>query len=125
MSWDKKPSTFVVTIEGDLKKFRNKAVLLAHRSLVFGSAVDTGRYRGNHQITINAPAQAAKPNTFAKSPGIALSKGQAELAKANNLPYATVWISNNLDYAMDLELHHREFSGNYARAFNNIKRLKG
>jgi len=118
MGWDKPPSDFNQVIELDLEQLSNEVVLNIHRSLVFGSAVDTGRYRGNHQISIDR--RTTQPVALlAKSPQTAFSRGFQELARGKGKAFRIVWIGNNLPYAMKLELDHRQFSGNYARAFNN------
>lgn len=118
MTWDVKPSTFTIVVEDDIESHRNKIVLNIHRDLVFGSAVDTGRYQNNHIINVGAPASRPR-NTIGESKQPAIARGFAELVGAKGRPYAAVWISNNLPYARKLEFEHKEFSGNYARAYNN------
>jgi len=118
MGWDKPPTRFAMTIEEDVEKLSNVIVLNIHRNLVFGSAVDTGRYRGNHVISINR--KTTQPiNFLSKTPQSAVSDGFQRLAKGKGKPFRIVWIANNVPYAMHLEHNHRQFAGNYARAFNN------
>ena len=82
------------------KELVQKVGLELLRRVVLKSPVDTGRFRGNHQVTIGTPA-AGSLDSVDLGGGQTISKGAAVLAKVPNYP--TVWIANNLSYAMDLE----------------------
>jgi len=79
---------------------QKKVVLEALRRLVEKTPVDTGRARGNWQVTIASPAEGQVEVT--DSDGAAtLVKGLASLIGLPN--FQIVWISNNVDYIEKLE----------------------
>ncbi len=79
---------------------QKKIVLEALRRLVMRTPVDTGRARGNWQVTIDQPAESQLDVTDPDGDPT-IHKGMAVLA---GLPDATVvWISNNVDYIEFLE----------------------
>ncbi|MEN6306679.1 MAG: HK97 gp10 family phage protein [Anaerohalosphaeraceae bacterium] len=79
---------------------QKKIVLEALKRLVMKTPVDTGRARGNWQVTIGRPATAAI-EAVDKSGGETIKKGLAAIADMP--PYQVVWISNNVDYIEFLE----------------------
>lgn len=79
---------------------QKKVVLEALRRLVMRTPVDTGRARGNWQVTIAEPAE-GQLEVNDKEGDTTISKG---LAALTGLPDAQViWISNNVDYIELLE----------------------
>ncbi len=79
---------------------QKKVVLEALRRLVMRTPVDTGRARGNWQVTIDNPTDSQLDQTD-KDGNETIKKG---LAAISNLPaYRVVWISNNVDYIEFLE----------------------
>lgn len=80
--------------------FQKKLVLQALRLLVMKTPVDTGRARGNWQVTIDTPAEGQRDVMDAQGQAT-IAAGLAALESLP--PFATVWISNNVDYIEKLE----------------------
>lgn len=93
----------------DVVRFTSEDIL---RDLVNGSPVDTGRFRGNWQITFNqAPLYALK--RYDKVGGETIAAGDAEIAKyARGSGITTIWFSNMLIYANALEYGHSQQAPN-------------
>lgn len=104
------PSDFAQQV----KKYREKAedrMSALPRAVAFEflacavsrSPVDTGRFKANHQVTINMRPPASLL-AYDKGGNKALAEGRRVLAgyKAGD----TIFISNNLAYAMPLEYGH-------------------
>ena len=83
-----------------LGQFVRKLALQVLRGVVLKTPVDTGRARGNWQVTIGAPAE-SQLDTTDKAGGSTISKGLAELAQYH--PFLSIWVSNNLPYIERLE----------------------
>ncbi|ASY62526.1 Phage protein [Sinorhizobium sojae CCBAU 05684] len=77
-----------------------KVALQALRGVVMKSPVDTGRFRGNWTVSVDAKDTSITDATD-KGGGETIAKGAALIAALP--PYRTVWISNNLPYARRLE----------------------
>jgi hypothetical protein len=91
---------FVKTLpQKHIVPFQKKLVLEALKRVVLKTPVDTGRARGNWQVTIGSPAEGQLEGTGSSDAVIA--RGLAVLA--NLQPYQIVWISNNVDYIEFLE----------------------
>jgi hypothetical protein len=84
----------------EVSQFQRMLVLEALRRIVERTPVDTGRAKGNWQVTIAAPAAAAI-EAFDKDGAETIQKGLAAIAGLK--PYQVVWISNNVDYIEFLE----------------------
>lgn len=84
--------------------FQRLVAMELFRRIILRTPVDTGRARGNWQITINAP-----PTEILEREGKQFeSVINAELGKLNSIPmYSTVYITNNLDYIYYLEYDRR------------------
>jgi hypothetical protein len=90
------------TVEKALAFQRLVAVELFRR-IVFRTPVDTGRLRGNWQMTVNySPDEIKEPD---KSFEAVTNRGISSLATLP--PGSTVFITNNLDYAYYLEYTRR------------------
>ena len=79
-----------------------KVALDVLRGAVMNTPVDTGRARGNWQVSINTPAATSSAATD-KSGTNSLSKGSVQI---NSLPApsgTTIWITNNVPYIERLE----------------------
>jgi len=79
---------------------QKKMVLEALKRLVNKTPVDTGRARGNWQVTISNPAAGQLETTDKEGSGT-IARGLAALGGLK--PYMVVWITNNLDYIEFLE----------------------
>lgn len=81
-------------------KLHRALALEGLRGVVLMSPVDTGRFRGNWQVTQGEPAAGALEATD-KAGGPTIAKGSAVIAQAK--PFSATWIVNNLPYAQRLE----------------------
>ena len=79
---------------------QKKMVLEALKRLVNKTPVDTGRARGNWQVTISKPTK-VQLETTDKEGQDTITKGLAAIGGLK--PYMVVWITNNLDYIEFLE----------------------
>lgn len=112
----------------DIERVGRKVTFELFNALQLRSPVDTGRFRGNWQISSGAPASGVMPTTDQSGTGAA-----AEAAKALTIPLGgTVYFVNNLPYAQRLEygwsqqapqgmvrLTMREFRGYVQRALKS------
>lgn len=87
-------------IDRDGVAFQKKIVLEALRRLAFRTPVDTGRARGNWQVTIGSPAQQALA-TWDKTGDEVVTRGVAAISLLP--PGQVVWITNNVEYIEFLE----------------------
>ncbi|QEG10386.1 hypothetical protein KMI8_11 [Klebsiella phage KMI8] len=93
----------------DVVRFTAEDIL---KDLVGGSPVDTGRFKGNWQITFNqAPLYAL--NRYDKEGVRTIAAGNAEIAKfGKGVGITTIWFSNMLIYANALEYGHSQQAPN-------------
>lgn len=82
---------------------QKQIVLEALRRLIEKTPVDTGRARGNWQVTIGRPAGGSLDQTDADGQET-ITAGLAVLAGLKD--EQIVWTSNNVDYIEDLEHGH-------------------
>ena len=97
--------------ETQLVKFHKKTSFEALRGIIELTAVDTGRARANWQTTNRTPAKGTVPYPSkgkipeGRSETSILSQtvaaGAAAIAKIK--PFSVLWITNNLDYIIELE----------------------
>lgn len=82
------------------------------KDLVIGSPVDTGRFRGNWQITFNrAPLYAI--NAYDQTGAKTIQNGNANIALfAKGTGITSIWFSNMLIYANALEYGHSKQAPN-------------
>lgn len=84
-----------------------------HHDLVVGSPVDTGRFRGNWQVTFDRiPLHSL--NRYDKDGNETIAEGNAEIAKLlqRGAAVTTVYFSNMLIYANSLEYGHSKQAPN-------------
>jgi len=84
-----------------VKLFTKKVALDTLTRIVRKTPVDTGRARGNWQITINTASE-SEVNNVAGS-GISDVVSQGRVALENMEPFSIVFISNNVPYIAYLE----------------------
>lgn len=105
----KEPQVFALELRKLIEKARvapdlvvRKATLDIHSSVVDMSPVDTGRFKGNWNIAYGSPDLTVTTNT---DPSGSEAKSKALTASAS---YAgqSVYITNNLPYAIPLEYGH-------------------
>ena len=80
--------------------FHKKLVLQAMKGIVTKTPVDTGRARGNWQVTVGAPAVGIVDGIDKQ---IKTGRAIAMRALAGLRPFTIVWITNNLPYIVSLE----------------------
>jgi len=98
--FNKELDDFAKKVPDKVTIIQKKVVLEALRRLVMRTPVDTGRARGNWQVTIAEPAENQVEVTD-KEGDSTIAKG---LAALTGLPdYQVVWISNNVNYIEFLE----------------------
>jgi len=121
MSWTNRPTNFTQTIEGDLVERANEIVLFGHRGVVLKSPVRTGRFRGNHIISVGSPNNGSRP--AGSEAGSAISRGLQELSSGRNAVYTIRYIQNNLPYGRKLEngSSRQAPRGVYGITFNEIR----
>ena len=94
---------FSRTMVPEMAELATKKVALdVLRGAVLNTPVDTGRARGNWQVSINTPATTSSGSAD-KSGTNSLSQGAS---KINSLPAptgTTIWITNNVPYIERLE----------------------
>lgn len=87
----------------DVVKFTCEDIL---KDLVHASPVDTGRYKGNWQVTFNSMPLFAL-NNYDQSGGDTIATGLAQISKfAKGSGVTSIWFSNMLVYANALEYGH-------------------
>lgn len=104
-------ASFAANISYFVKKTKIKGVLVMKkiafdglRGVVLKSPVDTGRFRGNWQVSINTVDLTVDPKKFDKAGPGTLAAGQN---KMNAVKWEdTIYISNNVPYAGPLEYGH-------------------
>lgn len=98
--FNREVKAYAAKIPGKVTVLQKKLVLEALRRIVQKTPVDTGRARGNWQVTIGGPASGVLER-LDKDGSETIQKGLAAVA---SLPdFQVVWISNNLEYIEFLE----------------------
>lgn len=93
-------NNFCKKVPGMVTEIQKKIVLESLRQIVLSTPVDTGRARGNWQVTIAQPSEAVLDN--GDKNGIAtITKGLAVLTALPS--FQVVYIANNLEYIEFLE----------------------
>jgi len=116
--FNKEIDDFVKTIPDQAVAIQKKIVLDALTRIVLRTPVDTGRARGNWQVSIGAPIKdiiddprwkkKRESKSFQSRMKSRRSSDSKVINKANGIlsklpPYQQVWISNNLNYIEGLE----------------------
>lgn len=125
MAWKKKPSNFALEIEkiGDEHLRKVSAEML--QQVVVGSPVMDGAFRSNNRVTVNKTTNETVPSNGNKAPKGTLDQevfaegaGQILQAKLGD----SVYIQNNLPYALRLENGHSRQAplGVFALAFQSV-----
>ncbi len=94
-------------LEGEVNKLARSTMFNVLRGLVLGTPVDTGRARGNWQVSISNPIN-SQSDDLDKSGQPTINKGLAAMAKAKAIKYPVLWLTNNLPYIEALNDGHSE-----------------
>lgn len=97
--------------EKELVTFHKKVAFEALRGIVELTPVRTGRARANWQTTNRNPAQgrtpysneAEIPEGISEKTVLAQTLTAGSIAIAKIVPFSVLWITNNLDYIIELE----------------------
>jgi hypothetical protein len=100
---------FTRTVENFAKNLPAVQVQRLHQAIalegltrvVLRTPVDTGRARGNWQVTQGSPASGFNLGAADKNGGGTISAGNSKIAQAK--PFTITWITNNLPYIEVLE----------------------
>lgn len=125
MGWKNKPTNFALEIEkiGDEHLRKVSAEML--QGVIMGSPVMDGAFRSNHRVTVNKTTNETVPSNGNKAPKGTLDQevfaegaGQILQAKLGD----SVYIQNNLPYALRLENGHSQQAplGVFALAFQSV-----
>ncbi|WP_241595989.1 HK97 gp10 family phage protein [Rosenbergiella epipactidis] len=117
--WDFDPSTFVGKVEEDVGKHLRIISMALLADIVGRSPVDTGRFKGNNQVSIGAPDY-SQLEALDPEGGLTIQRGAAVIAKGK--PFSVIYIQNNLPYAEPLENGHSKQAptGVYANSFHGV-----
>ena len=87
-------------VNGNVENVVKKSVFDLTSAIIKGSPVDSGRFRGNYQVSFNKPID-SELDKLDKSGNETISKIGVEI-NSNKVPMV-YWINNNLPYAEKLE----------------------
>lgn len=109
MEWITPPDLFANVAEQDFERKYRGLIITIYNNLVALSPVDAGRYKNNHHISFNAPSYA-------------IDVGNVGMQLPPQGTFPTVYIQNNLPYAVRLEHGHSNQAptGVYQNALNAV-----
>jgi hypothetical protein len=96
---------FADSIPQQVGQLHRAVMLEGLKGVVLMTPVDTGRARGNWQVSIGSPA-VGELETTDKAGGSTIAKGSQGIQQVQ--PYTVSWITNNLDYIEALEGGHSQ-----------------
>lgn len=106
-------SSFAIRTKEQMRRVVKKVVLDLYSDVIRRSPVDTGRFRANHQIDLNNmnattimefKGKGKKAQVTFPAPNAAQGVGKLEAYELGE----TVFIYNNVEYAMELEFGHSQ-----------------
>lgn len=124
MSWQNKPTNFIKTVINDTESHVKKVIAVGFQSVVVGSPVMDGAYRGNHRVTINTTDESFDKNLQDKSGTATITQGLGQSAQFK-LGH-TLYIQNNAPYSLRLENGWSQQAphGVYSIAFQKMSSYK-
>lgn len=102
MGWTVSPQAFAKTMSDDLSKLHRATAIAILNKVIERSPVDTGRFRGNHILSLATPNTGVK-DTDDKSGSVTLAAGLSVIGGIAKGEYPLIYIQNNLPYAQVLE----------------------
>ena len=96
------------TVPNKVRDLRDAAAFEAVATVVRMTIVDTGRAKGNWQVTAGQPAEGHTEDTD-KSGAATLGAAQAAVSAARN-PWTPIWLHNGLPYIKNMDLGLKNFS---------------
>ncbi len=120
--WKRVPVEFIKEVEDDLNDMKKEISMDVLSDVVNGSPVDTGRFRGNHNVSVGKPSGRYRSRTFDDTALGVLTVGAQRIARAT--VYRDIHIQNLTPYGEVLEMKGGKYKppGNYAIAFSNASR---
>lgn len=120
MSWKNKPSSFALQVLADGDSHLRKVSAEMLQQVIIGSPVDTGAFRGNHRISINSEDNTYDVSSADKGSNTTQEQGNQKILQAKLGD--TVYVQNNLPYAVALENGHskQKPNGVYALSFQYV-----
>jgi hypothetical protein len=109
-------------LDVELEQLLRRIMLQLLRDVVLETPVDTGRARGNWQVSINkSPEGEIEPKADV------ISEGLATLVDLKQNPYAVVYLTNNVSYIKYLEEGTSQRGGKHmlARGLERVKSTYG
>ncbi len=95
------PKTVAARIRQDVVTVQKRIALQLLDGFVNMTPVDTGRARGNWQVTIGSPSLSVHENRYDKDGGPTISTGSATIQSLSTL--GAIYLTNNLPYILALE----------------------
>ena len=122
MGWSRSLTGFADEQEKRLNAELRAKSLQALSGVIERSPVDSGRFRGNHQVSVGS-SESGTVDRFDKSGRQTLSEGAAEIAAVSE-PFTYIVVQNNLPYAGVLENGNSKQApqGIFAATFESLKR---
>lgn len=120
MAWSKKPTDFTLEFLKTADKHVQDATAYALQQVITKSPVDTGAYRGSHEVTINQPATTYRKSDD-KSGSSTLAKGL--LVSSKTKLGEVVYVQTLIPYGIPIENGHSEWQapqGVYSLAFQSL-----
>ena len=121
MAWKgNRPTDFALQVLKDGDDHLRKVAGDMLQGVVMASPVDTGAFRGNHRVSVGGADNGYNESSHDKGGNQSIAKGQAEILKAKI--GSTVYIQNNLPYALRLENGYSQQAptGIYALTFLSV-----
>jgi|AntDeeMinimDraft_4_1070355.scaffolds.fasta_scaffold08139_2 hypothetical protein len=122
MSWSRSLSEFADEQEKRLNAQLRATALQALSGVIERSPVDTGRFRGNNQVSVGRD-ETGTVDRSDKSGREALAVGATEISSVK-APFTYIVVQNNLPYADVLEMGSSKQApmGIFAATFESLKR---
>ena len=122
MGWTVSPKAFIGVMTDDLSKLHRATAIEILNKVIQRSPVDTGRFRGNHILTLVTPNTGTK-EVDDKSGSVTLAAGLSVVGGIAKGEYPLIYIQNNLPYAQVLEDGSSQQAplGIYALAVQDVK----
>lgn len=95
-------SSFSKNVEKDVSRLQRTIAFDLLGGIVKRTPVDTGRARGNWQISIGTPATGILDRKLTKRNQTNVEE-QAKISPSNLPPFSVIWLTNNLPYIEVLE----------------------
>ena len=88
-------------LEAEVNREARVTTINILKGVVFATPVDTGRARGNWQVSVSNPIN-SQTNIDDKSGGSTINKGVKKALAAKKSKYPVFWVVNNLPYIEEL-----------------------